>query len=90
MASENFTYTANERRAPYNPKVVDFHNYCCVKHNRFINKQRSYCVMVPPINMVGLHLTIIELAMWLCVWKSAPRTADFTVTKIAGYVRAFS
>ena len=29
--------------------------------------------------------------MWLaghvCVWKSAPRTADVTVTKIAGYVR---
>ena len=37
------------------------------------------------------NLTIIELAMWLagrvCVWKSAPRTAYVTVTKIAGYVR---
>ena len=37
------------------------------------------------------HLTIIELTMWPyvwpCVWQPTPRTADVTVTKIAGYVR---
>ena len=22
---------------------LSYHNYCCVKHNIFINKQRSYC-----------------------------------------------
>ena len=39
------------------------------------------------------HLTIIELTMWLAVcvcatvWQSTPRTADVTVTKIAGYIR---
>ena len=40
-----------------------------------------------------LNLTIIELPMCVCVcvcvcvWQSTPRTADATVTKIAGYVR---
>ena len=32
------------------------------------------------------NLTIIELTM-LAVWQLIPRTADVTVTKIAGYVR---
>ncbi len=27
------------------------------------------------------------LAVCVCVWKSTPRMADVTVTKIAGYVR---
>ena len=39
----------------------------------------------------GDYLTIIELTMWpcvcACVWQSTPRTADVTVTNIAGYVR---
>ena len=25
--------------------------------------------------------------MWPCVWQPTPKTADVTVTKIAGYVR---
>ena len=25
--------------------------------------------------------------MWLAVWQPTPRTADVTVTKMAGYVR---
>ena len=37
------------------------------------------------------NLTIIELTMWPCVWpcvrQPTPKTADVTVTKIAGYVR---
>ena len=37
------------------------------------------------------YLTIIELTMWpcvwLCVWQPTPKTADVTVTKIAGYDR---
>ena len=33
------------------------------------------------------YLTIIDLTMWPCVWQPTPKTADVTVTKIAGYVR---
>ena len=35
------------------------------------------------------HLTITELTMWpgVAVWQPTPKTADVTVTKIAGYVR---
>ena len=33
------------------------------------------------------NLYIIELTVWLAVWQLTPRTADVTVTKIAGYVR---
>ena len=33
------------------------------------------------------NLNIIELTVWLAVWQPTPRTADVTVTKIAGYVR---
>ena len=22
---------------------LSYHNYCCIKHNRYINKQRIYC-----------------------------------------------
>ena len=33
-SNENSTYTANERRAPYNTKVVLPH-YCCVKHTLY-------------------------------------------------------
>ena len=37
------------------------------------------------------YLTIIELTMWPygwpCVWQPTPKTADVTVTKVAGYVR---
>ena len=37
------------------------------------------------------YLTIIELTMWPCVWpcvlQPTPKTADVTITKIAGYVR---
>ena len=29
----------------------------------------------------------VWLAVCVCVWQPTPRTADFTVTKIAGYVR---
>ena len=32
-----------------------------------------------------VRLNIIELTVWLAVWKPTPRMAD--VTKIAGYVR---
>ena len=28
-----------------------------------------------------------DVAMWPCVWQPTPKTADVTVTKIAGYVR---
>ena len=35
---------------------------------------------------VSKNLTIIELTVWLAMWKSTPTTADVTVTKIAGYV----
>ena len=28
-----------------------------------------------------------RLCVWPCVWQSTPRTADVTVTNIAGYVR---
>ena len=37
--------------------------------------------------MQWYNLTIIELTMWPCVWQLTPKTADVTVTKIAGYVR---
>ena len=37
------------------------------------------------------NLSIIKLTMWpcvcVCVWQPTPKTADVTVTKIAGYVR---
>ena len=43
---------------------------------------------------MSVHLTIIELTMWLAdwqsgrlaVWQTTPRTSDVTVTKIAGCV----
>ena len=45
-------------------------------------------------NTITLHfnnLTIIELRIWPyvwpCVWQPTPKTADVTVTRIAGYVR---
>ena len=28
-----------------------------------------------------------DVAVWPCVWQPTPKTADVTVTKIAGYVR---
>ena len=34
-----------------------------------------------------IYLLIIEVTVWLAVWQPTPRTADVTVTKIAGYVR---
>ena len=40
-------------------------------------------------NVMYINRTIIELRCgWPCMWQSTPRTADVTVTKIAGYVRA--
>ena len=35
----------------------------------------------------SIHLTLIELTMWLAGWQPTPTTADVTVTQIAGYVR---
>ena len=39
-----------------------------------------------PVEII-VNLTIIMLTMWPCVWQPTDRTADVTVTKIAGYVR---
>ena len=66
-------------------------------------KLAEWCALIIIIILVDLYLGqyvtsalthlqhLIELeihvAGWQCVWKSAPRTADVTVTKIAGYVR---
>ena len=58
----------------------------------------AFTSCIPQLNNGELcYLTIIELAMRVCVCvracvcvfvcKSTPRTADVIVTKIAGYVR---
>ena len=38
-------------------------------------------------NFLHLNNRANDMSMWPCVWQPTPKTADVTVTKIAGYVR---
>ena len=67
---------------PVSKKELSYANYNCYK-----------VLKIYTLHCHGNYLTIIELTMWPCVcacvrvWQPTPKTADVTVTKIAGYVR---
>ena len=72
--------------APYLIIVVSWfkywHNHMSKwKWRQLSTIQTNHCITLQ------YNLTTIELTVWPCVWQPTARTADVTVTKIAGYVR---